>query len=312
MNNKQENKFTRNENVQEVMEDNSAIVGTVPKLQEETNELIVLNTAIKAKDSERLGVTTGKTLNKADARNELTDIAMAACGSLFALGKNTNRNELIELGKTSRTVFDKMRDTQVLTFCGNINNVVITNSADLGDYGFGAAKQAEFPVKLTAYNDALSEKEGAFSSHKGMTSSLEELFESADDKIEIIMKLSEVLRADQPEFLSTLEAANVIRNLGEESGVYVGVLRESETDNIISNGIEMTTRFKITNRGVNELQVFMSGDEAPGEGGVILTGGQELMVTGADLGPAGSTHLNITNKSDTTEGKYRIKKYKFD
>lgn len=310
MNQKQENKLTRAENVDEVLDFYSGIVASIPALAAAhaalKNDVVLINN----KESEKTNILTGKAADKYSARNILRTETLAIGGAIYALGKDTSNNTLIETGDFTESKMTRMRDTALTIFCESVRDIANGVIAQLLPYGIDAARMTAFDGMITAYSDALSAREGAQSVKSGMTGTVETLFDTMDERVETIGKLAHVKQASEPEFFSALESAMVIRNLGESSGVYAGTTPPTETELVFSSTtMNPLTKFKIKNRGTGQLTFFISADGIPAGGSVILTAGEEVIKFAQDLGVVGTTRFWVKNNDATAEGNWRVKRY---
>jgi hypothetical protein len=211
-----ENKFTQMKGSNEEVKEYSVVVDTIPNMKLKASDFDGKLIEIAKKDADRKTAMKGKTADKRDAFGELVDGTLKVSSGLYLYGKDTNKNDLIEIGSLRKSYLDKQRDTEVDILVQPILTAGNANAADLAAYGVTDAMLIDLKAKLLAYNTSLEKKEGAMGNQTGMRKSLTLLFKEADDIQDSLDGYMEILRTDHQEFYDVYMASRVIRNLGEK------------------------------------------------------------------------------------------------
>ena len=215
MNERMENKYTQMKGTNEVLKQNSATVDTIPNMKLKALDFDGKIIEIGNKDAERKTAMKGKTADKRDSFDELVDPTLKVSSGLYLLGKEENRNDLIEIGSLRKADLEKKRDTEVDILVQPVLTAGNANAAALIPFGVTGAMLLDLEAKLLAYNTSLAKKEGAMGNQTGMTKSLSTLFKEADDIQDSLDGYMEILRTDHQEFYDIYKASRVIWNLGE-------------------------------------------------------------------------------------------------
>lgn len=215
MNTSQENKLSMYEATIEVMDNNSALVGTVAALVAAKSDMVNKTLEIRAANTVQQMTTKGKTMDKADRKEELADTAYAVAGSVQAYAAENNNNDLYMLVNFSRWTLRKADDEEIQQLCQLIHDQANAVVGDLADYGVDVAKLTALQDMINAWSSQSQAPRVAISERVAATLSLPELFAEADDIIKKRMdKLMEQFYQTEKTFYDTYKAARKIVNAG--------------------------------------------------------------------------------------------------
>jgi hypothetical protein len=100
---------------------------------------------------------------------------------------------------------------------------------------------------------------------------------------------------------------SLLRDSGKDIVLYNDIAA-SNTDNILSGGIEDETQLEFSNPGNTRLKYFATDSPTGTNGmGVEVGPGETIVKKIIEIGPAGSQYLNVTNLDSVNMGSWRVK-----
>jgi len=215
MNQRQENKLTSMQAVDQVLSENAAIVGTIPNMIITAAKLHPKIAEIISKDAERKIIKAGKAEDKYEAFDALVDISLKVATALYLYGKDDNINDAVEVGRLTKSKILKTRDSEVEALLKGVHQKGMDYKAKIEPYGITLAMLDDMLAKINDFVLKLSIRESTGDQRVGMTSSLGTLFKEGEDILDSLDGFAEILRTEYQEFYRTYRAAREIWNLGE-------------------------------------------------------------------------------------------------
>lgn len=214
-----ENKLSMYEATIEVLDNNTALVATIPALVTAKSDLVNIIMQIRAANLVQQMSTKGKTMDKADRKNELADTAYAVAGAVQAYATETDNNDLYMLVNFSRTRLRSADDEEIQQLCQLIHDEANTVVASLADYGVDAAKLTELQGLIDAWSSQSQAPRVAISERAAATANLPSFFSAADEVLKKRMdKLMEQFYVSERTFYDTYKSARKIVNAGKTGG----------------------------------------------------------------------------------------------
>jgi len=210
----QENKFTMIESVFSFLEDNQAVFAHIDEIVEHKDALKSKRDEISNKEDERMNVKKGKRESKVTTRNQVSQLAAAVSGAVYAFAKKTNNIELREKSDLTLNDLLKIRDSELPITLNAIKDMAAENVNSLSGYGVTAATLSELEIRILKYSAAFGSKESSGATKKGAVKSLKLLFDEAISIIESIDKLSQRFREENTQFYNSYRASRMIKNMG--------------------------------------------------------------------------------------------------
>jgi len=220
MTNGQENKLSMYSVVTEVMDANSAIVGTVPALVTAKSAWVNKTLEIRQANLEQLKSTKGKTKDKAARKSLLVETGYAIAASVQAYAAENENNDLYELVDFPKSTLQRAEDEILEQNCQLIHDQADALVLDLLDYGVTAAKLTTFQGLITAWATQSQTPRGAIAGRKVATDSIPVLFKASDAILKKRMdKLMANFKVSEPTFYATYFAARKIVDAGHGPGL---------------------------------------------------------------------------------------------
>ena len=153
--------------------------------------------------------------NKKQARNTLATIAIDNSRKLTAYATNNNNQVLLNETKYSESELKRCPDTELRDIAQGLYKRIQSNLTALAPYGVTAASQTAFQTAITNFITAIPKTRVGRAETKQNTIHLRKLFKIADDALEHIDTLIEIVRQTQPNFYNGYKSVRkVIRNSG--------------------------------------------------------------------------------------------------
>lgn len=256
MTNGQENKLSMYSVVTEVMDANSAIVGTVPALVTAKSAWVNKTLEIRQANLEQLKSTKGKTKDKAARKSLLVETGYAIAASVQAYAAENENNDLYELVDFPKSTLQRAEDEILEQNCQLIHDQANALVLDLLDYGVTAAKLTTLQGLITAWATQSQTPRGAIAGRKVATDSIPVLFKASDAILKKRMdKLMANFKVSEPTFYATYFAARKIVDAGHGPGLgnkakVSGYAKDAVT-NMALGGVKM-----ILSNAEGSLEVF--------------------------------------------------------
>lgn len=173
-----------------------------------------LNEKIALREDERNKATTGKTINKKNNRETVTNEALAVAGALYAYAKKNGMTTFMESVKFNLSKFNDFRDNVLLIELNSIKEKAAEYSEAISKYGITAERLNEFIQSIESYSNALNAKAAGGSLKTGASKSMTTLFGEADSILDSIDRLMENYKMSDENFYQGYKASRVIKDLG--------------------------------------------------------------------------------------------------
>jgi hypothetical protein len=220
MTNGHENKLSMYSVTTEVLDANSAIVGTLPALVTAKSAWVNKTLEIRQANLEQLKSTKGKTMDKGARKLQLAETGYAIAASVQAYAAENENNDLYELVNFSLSKLKKAEDEVLEQNCRLIHGKANALVLDLLDYGVTAAKLTTFLGLIGAWATQSQVPRGAIAGRKVATESIPVLFRASDAILKKRMdKLMANFKVSEPTFYATYFAARKIVDAGHGPGL---------------------------------------------------------------------------------------------
>jgi hypothetical protein len=258
MNAKQEAKLNMFRATQKHCTDNAAIVATIPAFQASVNSLNAKITSIIATAQQEDLVTKGITIDKAEAKKTLCQLAADVAAPIIAYAAATKNNQLLkEVSFTYSDLF-KTKDDQLAPRCKNIHDAAQTNLAALTPYGISAATVATLETTINNYQSKVPDPRNAAAQKVTIRTNLKNLIKEADTVLKLQMDKTIVgLKTTHPDFVSTYKSNRVIVDPSKTGTAIKGQIRSSADKSFIKGAtiLVVETKMKVTSNEMGEYEI---------------------------------------------------------
>jgi hypothetical protein len=159
--------------------------------------------------------TSGKTLSKENAKDNLINFLVPLAASLFAYASHNNLEEIKAKSNVTPASLNALRDIEISMTAKLIYDLLNDNLTAIADFGVNAAKMTELNTKIGDFNEAMGIKSGGFTSKSAARKALTKLFHDTDKLLrEEIDKLMENFKQDNKTFYDEYQSARIIHDLG--------------------------------------------------------------------------------------------------
>jgi hypothetical protein len=215
MNKQHENRLTMYEGLLVLLQANSAKTQSVGGLAGAETGLADLVSSIKSKSVEVDTATVGKVAAKYGAQDALLTVLLPACSALYVLGRRQNNTEIQGRVSIREGKLHGMREAELAAFAEAIADLAAANAPALDPLGFGMEKLADLKAKVETYAVAVGAREVSVADRKGARSTLNDLFDKADELIhEELDRFIEMLRPTETELYNKYFSARVVKDIG--------------------------------------------------------------------------------------------------
>lgn len=211
----QENKISMYTSVKEKLEENTALLNTVPAVKEAVidfnNSLSELLIAIKAQRAEIIGITEDKTA----LRDELIALSLEITSPIFAFASKIGDLELKNKMDFNRTKLERLRDSYSINAFRTIYDLAISNIDKLADYNITSEILTKFKEGIDSYEAKVSDPREAVSDRKTVSEQIISLFHEVDDILnERLDRLMELFKRNNPDVYNQYFGCRNIIDLG--------------------------------------------------------------------------------------------------
>lgn len=215
MNKRQENKLTMYEGLLTLLSSNGAKVSSVAGFDNAVKELSGIISDLKNKSSEVNSVSAGKTAEKHSAEDAMISTLLPVCSGLYVLGRKQNNAKIKEMANVTEGRLHAMRDTELASLGNTIADMAASYDKDIAAYGVTQDMIAGLKEKAQQYSAAIGGRESGVAERKGARSSMNELFDKADEILnEEIDRFMEIIRLSETEFYNKYSSARVVKDMG--------------------------------------------------------------------------------------------------
>lgn len=264
MNAKQEAKLNMFRATQKHCNDNPTIVATVPAFETASQALNAKIASIIATAQQEDLITKGITVDKAEAKKTLCQLATDTAAPIFAFASANNNNQLMQEVNFTYTQLFKSKDDQLAPRCQNILNAAQNNLAALAAYGITAATVTTLQTTINNYQNKVPDPRNAAAQKATIRLNLKNLIKEADKVLKLQMDKTVVaFKTANPDFVSTYKINRIIIDPSKTTTTLKGTVINSADNSFIAGAtiaIEGTTIKAITNdKGEYEIKPIIPG-----------------------------------------------------
>lgn len=158
----------------------------VPAIVRYKNNLDSNLTAIKVKDVQSAGTTTGTTVSKSELKNQLSVKAVILCGAMYAYGSEVGDLQLMSQTDYSTSALFKMSDTDFAQTVKGITDLATGLTEALADQGVTSDQVTEVTTSLDDFYEMI-----------GLPRSLSITYSTAGTEVDVLMEQTLNLLNDQ-------------------------------------------------------------------------------------------------------------------
>ena len=214
----QENRMSMFYATDKFLDENSAVLGTVPALVAATLEFQANMKAIEGAVEKQVIDITGFAKDKAEAEDAMIGLTLAVAGGTRAYATVIGDSVLAEKMNVTTSALRKHRDAVVAQHSQGIHNEANAVVASLADYGVTPAVLTDLQNAIDRYVAAIAAPRVAITDRKGATAEIRELMK---DTTKLLVKridsLVEQFRVTNPDLVRGYEDARIIVDLGKGS-----------------------------------------------------------------------------------------------
>ncbi len=252
MTSKQEAKLNMYDSVIKHCEDNSALIKTIPALQNTISAFKITVSAIGNAVQQQLQSGRGYTTTKEENKKALCTFANRVAGAIYAWATDQKDHVIMEKTKTSPTAITRWRDEELLPGCMIYYNLAKANEASLADYGLSTAVIDAFKTAIDSYGSTVPGPRNAAANKTAYGKSLITLFRDADLQLKgKIDKLINGISTAEQQFLNGYKANRMIVDSGHTTTQLSITVTDGENDNPIKGAmitIDGTAVDKLTDK----------------------------------------------------------------
>lgn len=211
MNSRQEAKLNMYRATENHCNENAAIVATVPAFATTlTIFSATVSTLISTAQQEDL-VVKGITIDKAEAKKILSQLAADIAAPIFAYASANANNQLKQEVNFTLSQLLKTKDDILAPRCQNIHDAGIANLPSLAPYGITPVVLTAFQEVIDAYQQKVPTPRNSAAQKRSIRESIKNLFTEADTILkERLDKTLVGFRSTHPEFIATYKANRVV------------------------------------------------------------------------------------------------------
>lgn len=305
----QENYMSMCLRVEARLDNNDAIVITLPALVTAKSNLKQRLANIRATDLVASNKLTGVTLDKVAARNIFNLICLQYAGILCSFASNTSNNTLYEEMYKSETEVKRLRDDQLPVYAQLIISRLNTFVAQLSSYGITPATITDFETNLATYQLSSPSPRYAISSRKAANASLKTQFfelrkfmKKELDTLVLKFKISEPLFVEEYFNDRNIYDDGSSNNVLETFEGIIAALAIANLGNLKTGALKL--RITLINGGPVEIGLSIDGTTFNGNTTAIAGVGTETIII-EDLNSIGTIIL-IRNQNASVQAQYKV------
>lgn len=264
MNAKQECKLNMFRATQKHCADNAPIIATIPAFQSSVNSLNAKIASIIATAQQEDLVTKGITIDKAEAKKTLCQLAADVAAPIIAYAAANNNNQLLKEVSFNYSDLFKTKDDQLAPRCKNILDAAQANLAALTAYGISAATVTTLQNTIDNYQSKVPDPRNAAAQKVTIRANLKKLIKEADTVLKLQMDKTIVgLKTTHPDFVSTYKSNRVILDPTKTTTSIKGVIISSTDKSFIKGAtvllVETKTKVLSNEKGEYEIKPVANG-----------------------------------------------------
>jgi hypothetical protein len=133
-------------------------LNSIPALMEVIKTFSELVTQIEELNLQYTTISKGATSYKRNTRSELMTETERICGVLYAYGRKSKDNNLVEIADIKIRALKKMRDIVLLQKANEIVSILNDIRADLNDYGVNEDMILDYKELVKNYDESLNKR----------------------------------------------------------------------------------------------------------------------------------------------------------
>jgi len=210
MNNNQENQFSMAKAVQQVLNNNIAIVSALPAFSTAKNDLDTVISAINEAAQSQLQKVTGTAQDKEQAAAAAIEKALALIGPAKSYAKSEENNTLFQSLNFTRSGLQKMRDTELSDTLTTISKTLEGIIPELATYGITAPDLADLDTSIETYSSLISAPRSAINNKSAATAAVAQAFINLKPVFIRLDGLIEGQKTANPVFYNAYKMARVV------------------------------------------------------------------------------------------------------
>lgn len=224
---REESKVNMSRAVEKLMDDNKAIVETVPALNNSVKALRSKISEILITAQQEDLVTKGITKDKSELKKNLSAIGTDIAAPIFAYASVAQNNTLKESVNFSFSTLLATKDDQLAPRLQNIHDAGVNNLAELAPYGITKPLLQTFQLQINEYQQIVPNPKNASAIKKTVRQNIKRLLKEADTILkEQIDKTIVILKPKYPDFVETYKNNRVIIDPSKKGTVLKGIVIE--------------------------------------------------------------------------------------
>lgn len=224
---KQEAKLNMYQVVQALCDANDGIVKTNIAFQSAFADFKAKIAQIVAAAEMTSSVLTGIAADKSVSKQDLSVIAAAIAGLIYAYAAKTTNNTLKQAVNFSLSDISKLKDAEIGPRCQNIHESGVANLAALADFGVTSGKLADLQTAIDAYAAQISKPRTAITERSTIKANIRQYFKDADAiLVEQMDKLVIDFKTDNRDFVKNYKSARIIVDPASTTTKLVGTVTD--------------------------------------------------------------------------------------
>ena len=238
MNATQEAKLNMFRATQKHCNDNPTIVSTIPAFQTAAGTLNTTIAGIIATAQQEDLVTKGITIDKAEAKKTLCQLAADIAAPIVAYAAATKNNKLLKEINFTHSNLIRTKDDQLAPRCQNIYDAAKANEAALKDYGITATTADTLLTTINNYQAKVPDPRNAAAQKATVRANLKNLIKEADQILKLQLDKTVLgFKTSNPDFVKTYKANRIIIDPGQSATTLKGVILNAMDKTPVSGAI---------------------------------------------------------------------------
>lgn len=264
MNATQESKLNMFRATQKHCNDNPTIVATIPAFQTAVGKLNTTIASIVATAQQEDLITKGITIDKAEAKKTLCQLAADIAAPIVAFASTTKNNKLSKEVNFTHSDLIRTKDDQLAPRCKNIADAAQANLAALNAYGISAATVTALQNTIINYQAKVPDPRNAAAQKATIRTNLKNLIKEADQILKLQLDKTIVgFKTANADFVSTYKTNRIIIDPSKTTTTLKGIIQSSASIAGVAGAtiliVETDTKAVSNNLGEYEIKPVVSG-----------------------------------------------------
>lgn len=160
---------------------------------------------------------SGVALDKANLRKELETKSLWLVSKLQAVAAVRKNQDLATVSKYGSSDLSKATDTRLRDIAGLLHKLAQQNLNDLAVYEITTDFLADYKTLTLQYAASIPKPKQSIDDKANATQKIEQLFDQAEEKLELMDKLVQAVKEKHIDFANGFERATKVLNLGKKS-----------------------------------------------------------------------------------------------